>query len=182
MAQIPHRREIVERLKEYPQDHAEFLELTRKEFYNLERLTQLPTDSVTSARLDGMPQARVSMVSDPTIRIVLTREAIQERVAANAAALTEKITTLADRLAQFWDWWTTLTDTRRAFVDVRYWHGASYQEVVRFFRAESDRFFGYIPDTEDKVMRFEDELLSGVEHLWYAAPPAIPGKSRVKPR
>ena len=171
MAHIPHRRQLVERLKQYPFDHAQFLELTRQEHAIYETIPlRIPTDSVASARIDGMPQGRVALASDPTQRIVLSRETIQERLAARQSCLDEKIRMLADRLEQFWDWWSgPSTDVARAFIRWRWWDRSSYQQVARYFLAEGDQFHGYIPDTEKKVLRYEDELLEMFERLWYEA-------------
>lgn len=164
---IPHRRELVERLKQYPKDHARFLELTREEYYRTLEPIHLPTDSVASARIDGMPHAAVAMASNPTLRIVISREMILERVQAQREKLDVKIRQLMDRLLQFWDWWTTLTDVQRQFIQWRWWEGGTYEQVARDFLAESDRFHGYVPDSVKKVMRFEDELLADLEALWY---------------
>ncbi len=169
MAHIPHRRQLVDRLKAYPFDHAQFLELTRQEHLLTETAPlHLPTDSVGSARIDGMPQMRVAMASEPTLRIVISRETIRERMAVRQAALDEKIQTLADRLEQFWDWWSgPSTDIEHLFVEWRYWKHASYQQVARYFLADGDHLRGYVPDSEGKVMRFEDDLLASFDRLWY---------------
>ncbi|NMP24624.1 hypothetical protein [Sulfobacillus harzensis] len=167
---IPHRRQLVQRLKDYPKEHARFLELTREEYYrNLEPI-HLPTDSVASARIDGMPHAAVAMASNPTLRIVISREAILERLQAQRDQLSATITRLTDRLFQFWDWWTTLTDVQRWFVQWRWWEGATYEQVARNFLADGDRFRGYVPDSVKKVLRFEEELLADLEALWYGDP------------
>ena len=47
MAHIPHRRQLVDRLKAYPFDHAQFLELTRQEHLLTETAPlHLPTSMV----------------------------------------------------------------------------------------------------------------------------------------
>lgn len=177
MAHIPHRRQLVERLREYPFDHAQFLELTRQEYDLAHKTPPLPIDSVQTARIDGMPQAKVAMVSEPTLRIVITREAIRERLVARQIALDAKLTPIVTRLEQFWDWWRgPSTDIQRKFVELRYWNRASYQEVQRYFRAHEENFYGWVPDTEDKVMRFEDDLLAFFDRLWY--PPANHGAEK----
>lgn len=163
---IPHRRQLVERLKDYPKEHARFLELTRQEFYQRDS-ARLPSDSVATARVDGMPHAAVGMISNPTLRIVISRETIIERLAAQQAQLDETLRQLSDRLLQFWDWWWTLTDVQQHFVEWRWWNHGTYEQVARDFLAEGDRFRGYVPDSVKKVMRFEDELLADLETLWY---------------
>lgn len=178
MAHIPHRRQIIQRIKSLPEDQMQFMDWTRKEYYLNQRRGQLPQDSVASARIDGMPQMRVAMASEPTLRVVLTRETILERITAQTSALTEKLDALQDRLLQFIEWWWMLDATWQAFVEQRYWKRSSYQEIVRYFRAESDRFYGYVPDTEDKVMRFEDDVLAMLERLWYRAPENSPTDPR----
>lgn len=169
---ILHRRQLVERLKDYPKEHARFLEMTRKEFYqNGMEGSRLPTDSVATARVDGMPHAAVGMISNPTLRIVISRETIIERLAAQQAQLDETLHQLSDRLLQFWDWWWTLTDVQQQFVEWRWWKHGTYEQVARDFLADGDRFRGYVPDSVKKVMRFEDELLADLEALWYGTLP-----------
>ncbi len=164
---IPHRRQLVERLKDYPKDHARFLELTRQEYYQTGISPVLPTDSVATARIDAMPHAAVAMASNPTLRIVISRETILERLRAQQADVQEALRQLSDRLLQFWDWWWTLTDVQQQFVEWRWWKHGTYEQVARDFLADGDRLRGYVPDSVKKVMRFEDDLLADLEGLWY---------------
>lgn len=170
MAHIPHRRQLVARLIDYPKAHARFLEWTRHEFYQeTSEAHRLPSDSVASARMDGMPQAAVGMISNPTVRIVISRETIRERLATQQAQLDAALRHLTDELLQFWDWWWTLTDAQQQFIRWRWWEHGTYEQVARGFLAEGDRFRGYVPDSVKKVLRFEDELLADLDALWYGS-------------
>ena len=164
--QIRHRRQLVARLQAYPHEHRLFLELTRQEYYQGQQVN-LPRDSVASARIDGMPQAQVGMISNPTLRIVISRETIRERLVAQQGQLDAAIQEVADRLTQFWDWWFSLNDVQQSFVQWRWWDRGTYEQVARYFLAEGERFYGYVPDSVKKVMRYEDELLADLESIWY---------------
>lgn len=166
MDAIPHRKQLVARLRAYPDDHALFLELTREEYYL--QLITLPHDTVKSPAMDGMPHG--TEVSAPTLSMVCQRETIVERITAQRGKLNAELIQVADRLNQFWDWWVTQNATVHKFVELRYWNRASYQDIERFFRAESDRYYGDVPDEEDKVYRFERTLLKKLDHLWYYGP------------
>ncbi len=163
MDAIPHRKQLIARLKEYPHDHRLFLELTRQEYYAA--VPMIPRDTVKSSALDGMPHG--TEVGNPTLSMVCQRETIVERVAAQQGKLDVELIRVTDRLIQFWDWWATLTDVTQAFIELRYWKGSNYQEITRFFRAEGERFYGKVPDSERSVFRFEDDLLMELEALWY---------------
>jgi len=163
MDKIAHRIPLIARLKDYPNDHRLFLELTRQEYYATAPVR--PKDSVKSPAMDGMPHG--TEVSNPTLSIVCQRETIIERVVAQQGKLDAELIKVTDRLMQFWDWWSTLTDVTQAFVNLRYWKRGTYQEVARYFRAEGEHFYGAVPDSEKKVLRFEDDLLADLDHLWY---------------
>ncbi len=163
---ILHRKQLIQRLRDYPHEHRLFLEATRQEYYAM--VPALPRDSVKSPVIDAMPHG--TAVSNPTLAMICQRETIIERLQQRQAALDAELMRLTDHLLQFWDWWQTLTDIEQKFVELRYWKRASYQEIERFFRAESTRYYGDVPDAEDKVYRFEERLLQELDHLWYYAP------------
>ena len=169
MSTLPHQRQIVSRLTNYWVDLAQFLEKTREEYYRqlVTHPVPLPTDSVASARIDGMPQAAVGMISEPTLRIVLTREAIVERIAAQDAQRRQELDDLLIRITQMYEWYSTLSTIQRRFVHWRWWEHSTQAQVAEYFDHERPLLEGGVPDTVRKVQRMEYEILGELEQLWY---------------
>lgn len=163
MSAVPHRKQLIARLREYPWEHAHFLEWTRQRYYA--SMLIVSHNRVKPPAERDTPHG--AEFSNSVSRMVCSRDTIVERITAQAGILNADLIKATDRLIQFWDWWKTLTDVAQAFVSWRYWHKSTHQQVAQYFQAHGGRFSERVPDSEKKVRRFEDNLLNDLENLWY---------------
>ncbi len=138
----------------------------------------LPIDSVQSARIDGMPHAQAAMVSDPTVRIVLSREAIDDLLdrrtgpafqlePGDAAELEAVLFCL--RLS--WDIWGELRPWERRLLELWYWDHQSKESISKAFDREMDKWLSNpVPRSGPEVKREHRRILLAIEQgyreLW----------------
>ena len=163
----PAQREYCrQRFLAYWGEQAAFRALTEREYAGPTYPVDYPADSVRSARIDGMPQAKVAWGSDPTARTVMQRLEIAARVAAQSATLGERLDWLQDRMATMAVIWATLDDRDRLFVQRRYWDGLTSEDVAGAFLTDDPPTGG--PTSRSAVYRYEDDLLTRVAGVWLA--------------
>lgn len=179
----PERKQAIEdALYSYFTDQGAFRTLTSLEADWEGSLTaDLPRDSVGSARIDGMPQQQVAMASDPTGRIVLTRERILEGrravMDAQLAQVRARLDVLTKRLVAMANLWPVLDPVERRLIEWRYFaseaqsHPPSLEDLAQRFR-EAERQLraetsAWIPITRQAVAERLDHLLARIEVIWY---------------
>lgn len=142
------------------------------------RATLLPTDSVASARIDGMPHAQVAMVSDPTVRIVLSREALDDLLDRRMGppfqldpgdAVELDAILVCMHLAA--DIWADLRPWERRLLELWYWDHQSKESISKCFDREADQWASNpVPRSSMEVKREHRRILSaiadGYRELW----------------
>jgi len=173
LAEDAARRQAEWRLRHYYEDQALFRQWTEEE-YRQALPADFPTDSVRSPRIDGMPQARVAGMSNPTLRTVMQREQIRARVAAQAMQRQEELAQLQERMVQMAEWWATLSDRERDFVNWRWFEGCSAPQVGALFAVHRADYPTPGPESERAVYRWAADLLDRAARAWglLAPPPA----------
>lgn len=181
----PERKQAIEEaLYHYFTDQGRFRTMTSVEYdWEASVTAELPRDSVASARIDGMPHAAVGMISDPTARIVLSRERIIEArrqvMEAQLVQLREQLDVLTHRLVRMANLWAVLDPVDRKLIEWRYFPSEaevrtpSLEDLAKQFR-ESERMLraqtsGWIPVTRHDVGDRLRLLLERIEAIWYPA-------------
>ena len=178
----PERKQAIEdALYGYYTDQGRFRALTRVEYDWEDSLTEgLPQDSVASARIDGMPHGQVAMTSDPTLRVVLSRERIEEArtraMEAQLESVRADIDRLTERLGRVWDLWVVLDPVERRLIEWRYFPSAAdthppsledlaqrFREAERKLRAETS---AWIPVNRQGVAERLQMLLEHIDAIW----------------
>lgn len=162
-----HKQHIEHRLRNYWEVQARYRYLTQQEYALIQGAEQeLPTDSMKSGTYDGMPHG--TGVGEPTLRVVLSREAIRERALALAEEWNEELDGLRDELVAFAELWASLSPVERALIDALYWRGLSHETaadwLIRQARGPLD---GYrIPASPAAVYRERQTLLEKIARVW----------------
>lgn len=187
----PERKHAIEDvLYHYFTDQGAFRTLTSVEYdWEATVTADLPQDSVASARIDGMPHAAVGMISDPTVRIVLTRERIEaarrQVLDAQLEHVRDRLEVLTQRLVAVANLWAVLDPVERKLIEWRYWpseaetHPPSLEELAQRFRQEEHALravtTSWIPVHRHSVGERLQLLLEHIEAIWYpVASPAGP--------
>lgn len=160
MSTLPHQRQIVSRLTNYWVDLAQFLEKTREEYYRqlVTHPVPLPTDSVASARIDGMPQAAWQKWEDEAQDSLRWEFLWAQQQQLGIPALGERVQALWARLGVDWER-LIVTELSLAY------HRGLLAAVKPGTR-------GYIPPIGDaKVCRACHRLLEG---RWFRLYPQVP--------
>jgi len=190
MAHIPHRSEMEGLLGDgYRQLQRRLRSLTfREEIVKhqevsdadlaLLRETFLPIDSVRSARIDGMPHTQGGAVSDPTLQMVLSREAIDDMLDRRVGPAFQlhpgdaaELEAVLFCLRLIWDIWADLRPWERRLLELWYWDHQSKEAINKCFDRESERWFSNpVPRSREEVKREHRRILLAVEHdyreLW----------------
>ncbi|MCL8207222.1 MAG: hypothetical protein K6V97_03990 [Actinomycetia bacterium] len=170
------RAYCVHRFERYWDEQARFRELTKWEYDGMPvpLPPEFPTDSVRSARLDGLPQARVAFGSNPTLRVVMQREEILRRVARLQAEGQARLRWLTDRMLGMWEFWQTLNQREQWFIQWHWWERMSLAEVAEAFVAHRDWFEAPGPESERTAERWREDLLERAAWAWLGNGPPPP--------
>jgi len=187
---IPHRAEIEGLLgDEYRRLQRRLQALTMEEKIIKERefseeqlaamrTALLPTDSVASARIDGMPHSQVAMISDPTVRIVLSREAIDDRLERRMGPAFQldlgdaaELDAILFCLCLAVDIWRELRPWERRLLELWYWDHQSKESISKCFDREADQWASNpVPRSSKEVQREHHRILSAIaddyRELW----------------
>lgn len=177
----PERRQQIEkRLYDYPAIKRRYRVLTRQESRMLESIEEsLPSDTVASPVLTGMPHG--TEVSNPTIRLVVQREVLWERIIAETNELMreqlEEIALLTDEIVLMESVLTELDAVQRALIDWRYWqseaesHPPSYEWLADKFRYEETRSLqGFlVPCDRRRVSAALQRVLRAFDKAWFGS-------------
>jgi hypothetical protein len=179
----PERKQAIEAaLYEYYTDQGAFRTLTSVEYdWEASVTADLPQDSVASARIDGMPHMAVGMISDPTVRIVLTRERIEDArravMDAQLVAIREQLDALMRRMVAMANLWAVLDPVDRKLIEWRYFpseaqsHPPSLEDLAQMFRQQEQSLrhvtTAWIPVHRHDVAKRLSLLLEHIEAVWY---------------
>ncbi len=153
------------RLRHYFEDQALFRQWTEEE-YRHTYPADFPRDSVRSARVDGMPQARVAGATNPTLRTVMSREAIRARLVSQDAQRQQDLAELQERLIQMAEWWVTLSPREQDYVTWRWFENCSAKQVAALFALHRAAYPAPGPESERAVQRWGTDLLDRAARAW----------------
>jgi len=172
------RSEAEAQFRRYYSTQGKYRQLTRREYRWRTETPELPTDSVRSPVLSGLPLA-LGSASDPTLRMVMSREEILERRQYALAQLSEEVDRLQDELLQMWELWAILSPVQRYLVELCYWRDLPREDVAQWFVRHEADFEGWrVPLSEYLVRQALEEVLTLAVEQWSVAPPADPAPLR----
>jgi len=162
------RVEAEAQIKRYFAVQGQYRQLTRREYRWRTEPPLLPTDSVKSPALTGLPLSP-GVPGDPTLRVIMSREEILERRAQALDELSAQIERLQDELLQMVELWAILSPVQRWLLELYYWRGNSQEAVAQWFVRHQDTFDGWLdqlPMSQAAVSRALDDLLDFVVFQW----------------